>query len=144
MAKLDKIITVPHIDGRRFTCLQAAALCALSRFGRIYKDSQFRAWVWWTQRYLAAWLTPRRFFDRSRQYGAAFCAMARDDLGREGLLTIECECAGLSPFFCTPQGNGLAAKLRAAMPEALSESEFANERARHQHERRITSGRYAA
>lgn len=144
MAKLDKTITVPHIDGRKFTCLQAAALCALSRFGRIYKDSQFRAWVWWTQRYLAAWLTPRRFFDRSRHYAANVCAVARDDLARESLLTIETELAGMAPFFCSPLGNELAAKLRAAMPEALSESEFANERAKHQHERRITSGRFAA
>lgn len=144
MAKLDKTITVPHIDGRRFTCLQAAALCALSRFGRVYKDSQFRAWVWWTQRYLAAWLTPRRFFEHSRHYGGGACGCARDALAREGLVSIEAELAGVSPFFCRPQGHDLATKLRAAMPEPLGETEFADARAKHQYERRILRGRFAA
>lgn len=135
-------ITVPEINGKLLPLTQAALLAALSRFGRIASDRQLSALVWWVQRYLAAWLTPRRFFANSRSYSIGFIIGARDVLAAEGSIILEASPFG-AQFYCSIAGKDLASKLRAAMPEALSETEFADARAQHQHERRLRRGYFA-
>lgn len=143
MAKIPKI-TVPYVDGKRLPVIEAALLCALSEFRRIWTYRQEQALLWCTQRYLAAWLGARRFFDGERtHYQAQVLLQARAFLLREGLLS-KLEVPGGCEYWLNELGHALAMKFKAAMPQAMGAESFANARAQRRFERRLKKGHLAA
>lgn len=142
---MPKQFTVPEVDGQRFELREAALLCAYSHYGPIRTGAQESAALWTAQRYIAAWITVRRFCEQQRTiYQQGSLTLLRGRLREQHYLVI----TESGPLGCayemTALGKTLAMKIRKAMPEPLAPEQFKLEKEKWLHDRRARRGFAAA